>query len=109
MAIITTGNNIMCIEKRLLVIPNPDIMSWCCKRSPGDVEPARGGQELVGVRIGAEEVHKFRELLRVARADVGSLAKEVLRALDATDQGVDARVAVAGIDDDRADHLACGL
>ena len=73
------------------------------------MEPARGGQELVGVRIGAEEVHKFRELLRVARADVGSLAKEVLRALDATDQGVDARVAVAGIDDDRADHLAGGL
>ena len=59
------------------------------------MEPARGGQELVGVFTGAEEVYKFRELLRVTRANVGSLAKEVLRALDATDQGVDARVAVA--------------
>jgi hypothetical protein len=73
------------------------------------MEPAGAGQELVGVRIGAEEVYKFRELLRVTRANVGSLAKEVLRALDATDEGVDARVAVAGIDDDGTDHLAGGL
>ena len=73
------------------------------------MEPAGGGQELVGVFTGAEEVHKFRELAGVLGADVGSLAKEVLRVLDATDQGVDARVAVAGIDDDGTDTLAGGL
>ena len=73
------------------------------------MEPAGGGQELVGVFTGAKEVNKALKLLRVTRANVGSLAKEVLRALDATDQGVDARVAVAGIDDDGTDHLAGGF
>ena len=73
------------------------------------MKPAGAGQQLVGQFVRLEEVYKFRELLRVLGADVGSLAKEVLRALDATDQGVDARVAVAGIDDDGADKLAGGL
>ena len=73
------------------------------------MEPAVASQELVGVRIGAEEVHKFRELVGVLGADVGSLTEEMLRVLDATDQGVDARVAVAGIDDDGADKLAGGF
>ena len=73
------------------------------------MEPAGGGQELVGVFTGAEEVHKFRELAGVLGANVGSLAKEVLRALDATDEGVDARVAVAGVDDDGTDRLSGGF
>ena len=73
------------------------------------MEPAGGGQELVGIFTGLEDGDEALELLRVARADVGGLAKEVLRALDATDQGVDARVAVARIDDDGADQLAGGL
>ena len=50
---------------------------------------------MVGVRAGAKKVDKTLELLGVARADVGSLAKKVLRVADATDKGVDARVAVA--------------
>ena len=99
----------MCIEKRLLIIPYPDEVPGRAERRPRDVEPAGGGQELVGVFTGAKEVNKFRELLRVARANVGGLAKEVLRALDATNEGVDARVAVAGIDDDGADKLAGGF
>ena len=70
------------------------------------MEPAGAGQELVGVFTGAKEVNKALELLRVARADVGGLALQMLRVLDATDQGVDARVTVAGIDDDGTDHLA---
>ncbi len=49
------------------------------------------------------------ELLRVTGADVGGLAKEVLRILDTTDEGVDARVAEAGGDDDGTDQLAGGL
>ena len=84
-------------------------MSWGAEGIPRDVEPAGGGQELVGVRAGAKKVDKTLELLGVARADVGSLTKEVLRTFDATDEGVDARVAVAGIDDDGADKLAGGL
>ena len=93
----------------LFVIPDSDEVAGEGEGRPRDMEPTGAGEELVGVRIGAEEVHEELELLRVARADVGSLAKEVLRVLDATDQGVDARVAVAGIDDDGTDHLAGGL
>ena len=73
------------------------------------MEPAGGGQELVGIFTGLEEVHEALELAGVLGANVGSLAKEVLRALDATDEGVDARVAVAGIDDDGTDKLAGGF
>lgn len=73
------------------------------------MKPAGGGQELVGIFTGLEEVNKALELLRVTRANVGGLALQMLRVADATDEGVDARVAVAGIDDDRADHLAGGL
>ena len=84
-------------------------MSWGAEGSPGDVEPAGAGQELVGVFTGAEEVNEALELARVFRADVGSLAKEVLGVANATNQGVDARVTVAGIDDDGTDHLPGGL
>ena len=84
-------------------------MPWLRKRISRDVEPAGGGQELVGVRAGAKKVDKTLELLGVARADVGSLTKEVLRALDTTDEGVDARVAEAGVDEDWTNHLAGGL
>ena len=70
------------------------------------MEPAIAGQELVGIGAGAKEVDKALELLGVARADVSGLTKEVLRILDATDEGIDARVAVAGIDDDGTDHLS---
>ena len=84
-------------------------MSWEAEGIPRDVEPAGGGKELVGIFTGLEDGDEALELLRVARADVGSLTEEMLRALDATDQGVDARVTVAGIDDDGTDHLAGGL
>ena len=73
------------------------------------MEPAGAGEELVSQIVSLEEVHEALELAGVLGADVGSLAKEVLRVLDATDEGVDARVAVAGIDDDGTDHLAGGL
>ena len=79
------------------------------ERIPRDVEPAIAGEELVDEFVGLQELHKALELARVLGADVGSLAKEVLRILDTTDKGVDARVAVAGVDEDGADQLASGL
>ena len=84
-------------------------MSWGAEGIPRDVEPTCGGQQLVGQIVSLEEVHEALELLGVFRANVGSLSKKVLRVANATDQGVDARVAVAGVDDDRTDHLAGGL
>ena len=37
-------------------------MSWGAEGIPRDVEPAGGGQELVGVRAGAKKVDKTLEL-----------------------------------------------
>ena len=51
----------------------------------------------------------MQELARVLRANVGSLAKEVLRILDTTNKGVDARVAEARVDEDGTNQLAGGL
>ena len=76
------------------------------KWTPGDVEPVVAGQELVGVLQVFQEVHKFIELTRVLGADVGSLAEEVLRVTDTTHEGIDARVAESGVDDDGTDHLS---
>ena len=70
------------------------------------MEPAGAGEELVSQIVRLEKAHKIKELRWVLGANVGSLAKEVLRVLDAADQGVDARRAEAGIDDDRANHLS---
>ena len=75
------------------------------ERTPGDVEPAIAGEELVGVGVCFQEIDQALELSRVARADVGSLAEEVLRVTDTTHEGIDTRVAEAGVDDDGADHL----
>ncbi len=75
--------------------------------SPGDVEPAGAGQELVGQGVMAEEIDQALELCRVLGADVGSLANEVLRVLDTANESVDAGVAEAAVDDDgAADSLA---
>ena len=76
---------------------------------PGNVEPTCGGQQLVGQFVRLEEVHEALELAGVLGADVGSLTEEMLRVANATDLGVDARRAEAGVDDDRANHLAGGL
>ena len=42
---------------------------------PRDVEPVGGGEELVGVFTSAKKAHKFKELARVLRTDIGGLAK----------------------------------
>ena len=49
-------------------------MARRARRTPGDVEPAVAGQQLVGVFTGAKEVDQALELLRVLGADVSSLA-----------------------------------
>ena len=74
--------------------------------TPRDVEPAAaGGQELVGVRMGAQEVDQAVKLLWVLGAYVGSLALQVLRVADTTHMAVDILVAESGVDDDGTDHL----
>ena len=90
----------------LFVVPYPDLVSGLGEGTPRDVEPAAaGGQELVGVRMGAQEVDQAVELLRVLGANVGSLACEVLRVADAAHMAVDILVAESAVDDDGADHL----
>ena len=79
------------------------------ERTPGDVEPAIAGEELVGELVSLEEIDQALELLRVTGADVGSLAEQVLRVADTTHEGIDASVAEAGVDEDGADHLPGGL
>ena len=73
------------------------------------MEPTGASEELVGQIVSLEEGHEALELLRVLGADVGSLAEKVLRVADATNEAVDAGVAVARIDDDGAYHLAGGF
>ena len=105
--------NHICDESRgllLLVVTEADEMAGGAEGSPGDVEPAVAGQELVGIFTTAEERDQTVELGGVLGADVGSLANKVLRVPDTANEGVDARVAeAAGDDDGTADGLAGGL
>ena len=71
------------------------------------MEPIRAGEELVGVLPFLEKVHKRRKLSRVLRADVGSLADEMLRAGDTTDLAIHGFASESGIDDDRACDEPC--
>jgi hypothetical protein len=84
-------------------------MSGLAEEIPRDVEPAVASQELVGIGAGAKEVDEALELLRVFGADVGGLTKEVLRILDATDEGIDVRRAETRVDEDRTNHLSSRL
>ena len=82
-------------------------MSGDAEGVPRDVEPPVASEELVGQIVRLEEIDQAQELLRVLGADVGGLAKQVLRVVNTTDQGVDTWVAEAAVDDDRtADGLA---
>jgi hypothetical protein len=88
------------------IIPDPDEVAGLGEGTPGDVEPAIAGEELVGEFVSLEEIDQALELSRVARADVGSLTEEVLRVTDTTHEGIDARVAEAGVNKDGTDHLS---
>ena len=65
---------------------------------PGDVEPARASQELVGVLAALQEDDEAPELLRVMWTDVGSAGQHVLRVLDAADKTIDLGVAESAVD-----------
>ena len=53
-----------------------------------------------------EEIYQALELLRIARADVSSLAEEVLRVTDTTHEGIDTRVAEAGVNKDGTGYFS---
>ena len=80
-------------------------MAGCGERTPGNVEPTVAGQQLVGQVVSLEEVNQALELRGVLGANVGSLAEQVLRVTNSTDQSVDILVAESGVDDDGTDHL----
>lgn len=73
------------------------------------MEPVGGGEELVGVLPVSKEVHQYRELCRVFRMDVGSLADQVLGIPNAAHLAIHSFAAEARTDDDRAHDLAGGL
>ena len=90
----------------LFVVSYPDDVSGLGEGVPGDVEPAAaGGQELVGEFVSLEEIDQALVLGWVLRANVGSLALQVLRVADTAHMAVDILVAEAGVDDDGTDHL----
>jgi hypothetical protein len=90
----------------LFVIADADEVARRTEGTPRNVEPAVACQELVGMFTGAKEIDQALELARVLGTDIGSQAQQVLGVLDTTNQGVDAMVAEAGVDDDgTADSL----
>ena len=94
----------------LFVVVDADEVAGSSEGCPGDVEPIGTGQELVGKGVGLQERDQALKLSGVLGADIGSLALEVLGIVDAANEGVDTRVAEAGVDDDgAADGLAGGL
>jgi hypothetical protein len=77
------------------IVPYPYIVSWGAEGIPRDVEPAGGGEELVGMFTGLEESDEALELGGILGADVDGLSEKVLGVGDATDKGVDTGVAEA--------------
>ena len=94
----------------LFVVVDANVVAGRSEGRPGDVEPAGAGEELVGFFTIAEERDKALEACGVLGADVGSAAMKVLGVLDTAYEGVDTRVAEAGVDNDgTADGLAGGF
>ena len=50
----------------LLVVPDADVVAGNAEGTPGDVEPAGAGQELVGQGVTTQEGDQALELLRVS-------------------------------------------
>ena len=84
----------------LLVVADADEVSGDAEGSPGDVEPAVSGEELVGQVVGLQEVDEVLELGRIFGADVGSTALKVLGASDTPYPPIDGLATETGIDDD---------
>ena len=79
----------------LFIVADSDIIAGLAEGIPRDVEPAGGGEELVGMFTGLEESDEALELGGILGADIGSLSEKVLGVDDATDKGVDTGVAEA--------------
>ncbi len=62
----------------LLVVADADVVARRLEGIPGDVQPTVAGEELVGVLADLEKFNEIPELRRVFRADVSSLAEQVL-------------------------------
>ena len=90
----------------LLVVADADIVAGRTEGSPGDVEPAGAGEELVGMFTCLEERDEALELLRVTGTNVGSTALQVLGVSDTADLSVHGLAAEAGVDNDGADDEA---
>ena len=73
---------------------------------PRDMKPVGAGEELIGEVVTAEKVDKMLKLSRVFRADVGSLADEVLGITDTADFAIDSLGAEARVNDDWPHNLA---
>ena len=84
----------------LFIVPDTDIMAGWGEGVPGDVEPARASQELVGVLPVLQERHELSELLRILRADIGGLADQVLGVADTAHLAVHGLATEARIHDD---------
>ena len=81
------------------VVSDSDEVPRRAELVPGDVEPVRTGEELVGEGVTAEEVDQALELLGILRTDISSLTDEVLGVLDTADLLVHPLAAEARIDD----------
>ena len=92
----------------LLIIPDVDIVSGYGEGRPRDVEPAGAGEELVGQGMGLQECDQALELGGIAGSDVGGLANEVLRVLDAPDLSVHRLAAESAGDDDGTAYRLTG-
>ena len=68
------------------------------------MKPIGTRQELVGIFAIPEELHKFRELCRVFRTNVGGLADEVLGVTDSPNHAVHGLATETRIDDDRPNN-----
>ena len=92
-----------------MVVADADVAAGRAKGVPRDVEPARTGQQLVGILAALKEDDEAAELLGVAGTDVGCLTQQVLRVADTAHTAVDLSVAESAVDQDGTYLLACRL
>ena len=93
----------------LLVVADADLAAGRAEGRPGNVEPARAREQLVGVLALLQEVDEALELLWVERPDIRGLADKVLRVSHAAHLAVHSLTTEARSDDDRPHDEPCGL
>ena len=88
------------------VVVDADVVAGNGEGVPGDVEPTITREQLVCIITFLQELHQSVELLRVFRANIGSLPEQVLRVLHSPNLTIDIGIAKTRIDDDRPRHEA---